>query len=119
MDKNISTIEEYFKLSDLASSDKDSLNKIIELFSDKATIKSGMDETSSGKKEVSDFFEEFFDKFLQLKHLFRTEIIDDFYQTEWAVIGLKKDNSLFSLHGYDYYKFNESGQITSLVVNVS
>jgi len=119
MDKNIATIKEYFELSDLASSDEKALTEIIDLFAEDTSIKSGLSETATGKKEASEFFKTFFNRNKELKHLFKIESFTDYYQAEWAVAGLKIDGSLFSLHGFDYYKFNDAGKITSLVVNIS
>ncbi|WP_125591183.1 nuclear transport factor 2 family protein [Companilactobacillus jidongensis] len=115
-DMNVNTIQKYFKLSDFASCDVDSLNEIIELFSDDATIKSGINETAKGKKKVSDFFKLFFGRNKQLKHIFEIRNVDENYMTEWVVAGLKSDDTLFSLHGFDYYQFDNSGKIIDLKV---
>ncbi|WP_125764042.1 nuclear transport factor 2 family protein [Companilactobacillus hulinensis] len=116
VDTNLNTIQRYFKLSDFASCDIDSFNEIINLFDDNARIKSGMDETARGKDEVSDFFKLFFGRNKQLKHIFKTRDIDDNYKTEWVVAGLKGDDTLFSLHGFDYYQFDDAGKIVDLKV---
>ncbi|MFC6176043.1 nuclear transport factor 2 family protein [Companilactobacillus huachuanensis] len=118
-DMNKITIQKYFKLSDYASSDMNSLKAIIDLFSDDAKIKSGINETATNKKEVADFFRLFFGRNKQLKHLFEIRDVDNNYQTEWVVAGLKSDGSLFSLHGFDYYKFDNDGKIIDLKVIIS
>ncbi|MFD1418687.1 nuclear transport factor 2-like protein [Companilactobacillus keshanensis] len=119
MDKNIETIKKYFELSDLASNDEKALDEIVDLFADDTSIKSGLSETAAGKKKTAEFFKTFFTRNKELKHLFKAEAFVDYYQAEWAVAGLKTDGSLFSLHGFDYYKFNDKGKIISLVVNIS
>ncbi|ALB28722.1 nuclear transport factor 2 family protein [Companilactobacillus heilongjiangensis] len=118
-DTNKITIQKYFKLSDYASSDMNSLKAIIDLFSDEAKIKSGMNETATNKSEIADFFRSFFGRNQQLKHLFEIRDVDNNYQTEWVVAGLKSDGSLFSLHGFDYYQFDDAGKIVDLKVVIS
>ncbi|WP_338214697.1 nuclear transport factor 2 family protein [Companilactobacillus muriivasis] len=118
-DTNRITIQKYFKLSDYASSDMNSLKAIIDLFSDEAKINSGMNETATNKSEIADFFRSFFGRNQQLKHLFEIRDVDNNYQTEWVVAGLKSDGTLFSLHGFDYYQFDDAGKIVDLKVVIS
>jgi len=113
---NLNTIQRYFKFSDFTSCDVDSLNEIIDLFSESASIKSGINETAKNKNEISDFFRSFFGRNKQLKHIFETRSINDDYKTEWVVAGLKSDDTLFSLHGFDYYQFDDDGKIVDLKV---
>ncbi|CAJ1185945.1 hypothetical protein CPR19088_GLDEOEPO_00230 [Companilactobacillus paralimentarius] len=116
VDLNKATIQKYFKLSDYASGDMNSLKAIIDLFSDSAHITSGMNETAVNKDEIADFFRNFFGRNKQLKHLFEIRDVAEDYKTEWVVAGLKSDGTLFSLHGFDYYQFDEAGKIITLKV---
>lgn len=116
---NIGTIKKYFKLSDYASSDMRAFQEIISLFSETAHIQTATNEELTGKTEISDFFRVFFGRNEQLKHIMSVRDVANNYQTEWVVAGLKSDGSLFSLHGFDYYQFDDDGKISELKVIIS
>ncbi|KRK81112.1 nuclear transport factor 2 family protein [Companilactobacillus nodensis] len=119
MDKNLETINKYFELSDFASNDEQAVNDIVDLFADNVTIRSGLDETASNKEETAAFFKAFFSRNKVLKHIHHTQTLENYYQTEWSVAGLKDDDSIFALHGFDYYRFDEDGKIVSLLIEIA
>lgn len=116
---NIGTIKKYFKLSDYASSDMRAFQEIVSLFSETANIQTATNEELTGKIEISDFFRVFLGRNEQLKHIMSVRDVANNYQTEWVVAGLKSDGSLFSLHGFDYYQFDDNGKISELKVIIS
>ncbi|WP_125568955.1 nuclear transport factor 2 family protein [Companilactobacillus insicii] len=119
MDKNKETIKKYFELADFASDDEQAVNDIIDLFSDNVAIRSGCNETATNKEEAAAFFKSFFNRNKKLKHIFNTQTIENYYQTEWSVAGLKSDGSIFALHGFDYYRFDDDGKICSLLIEIT
>lgn len=112
-------INQYFKLSDQASNDQEALNSIIKLFANDSTVQSATGDTCIGIPNIRHFFQAFFERNEQLKHLCRVFVKDSKYQAEWAVSGRKKTDELFALHGYDTYTFNSRGQIQTLRVEIS
>ncbi|WP_125588294.1 nuclear transport factor 2 family protein [Companilactobacillus jidongensis] len=118
MDRNKETIKKYFELSDFATDDDQAVNDIIDLFSDNVAIRSGCNVTATNKEEVAAFFRTFFNRNKKLKHIFKTQNIENYYQTEWSVAGLKSDGAIFALHGFDYYRFDEDGKICSLLIEI-
>lgn len=119
VEMNVKTIQKYFKLSDYASSDMRAFQEIVSLFSETSHIQTATSDEFTGKTEISNFFKVFFGRNEQLKHIMSVRDVANNYQTEWVVAGLKSNGSLFSLHGFDYYQFDNAGKISSLKVEVT
>lgn len=74
----MNVLDRYFVLSDLAGKDKRKLTELCNLFSENAIIEANDGNTYSGREEINPFFEKFFNKNSELKHLWDTkEIADD------------------------------------------
>ncbi|CDN23499.1 nuclear transport factor 2 family protein [Lacticaseibacillus rhamnosus] len=107
----IEQIKHYFALSDQASKDLHAREQILSLFSDNAKIIDAQGQKHVGKNAITQFFDAFFERNLQLRHLAKPQLNDQNYSAEWAVAGEKKDGHLFTLHGKDVYQFNSEGKI--------
>ncbi|MCD2256386.1 hypothetical protein ACNAN0_02640 [Agrilactobacillus fermenti] len=94
------------------------MKKIIDFFAEGATITAADGSKITTHKQLVDFFQKFFHRNQQLKHIFKISDQDEHYQTEWAVAGQKQDHTLFALHGFDTYTFNASHKISQLKVTV-
>ncbi|KRL41513.1 hypothetical protein FD45_GL001033 [Liquorilactobacillus nagelii DSM 13675] len=116
MNQKLEIIEHYFKLSDLASSDHQALNGIINLFSNDAVVEGANGVVANNPTKIASFFEKFFEDNQELRHLCHISPNSDEYKTEWVVAGRKKDGKLFALHGFDRYKFNQQNKISFLKV---
>jgi len=113
----MSILDEYFELSDYASTDKDSFDKLINLFSITAKVSPSNGSFIDNKDNIELFFKSFFDKNKILKHVWYTNIIDDRnIETKWAVAGIRKDNSIFSFTGTDKAIIDSDNKISYLEV---
>jgi hypothetical protein len=119
MNKKLEIIEHYFKLSDLASSNHQALNEIINLFSNDAVVEGANGVVADNPTKIASFFENFFKDNQELRHLCRISPNSDEYETEWVVAGRKKDGKLFAFHGFDRYQFNQQNKISFLKVEIS
>jgi hypothetical protein len=119
MNPKLEIIEHYFKLSDLASSDHQALNEIINLFSNDAVVEGANGVVADNTAKIASFFENFFKDNQELRHLCRINPNSDEHKTEWVVAGRKKDGKLFALHGFDKYQFNKQNKISFLKVEIS
>ena len=118
MNQKLEIIEHYFKLSDLASSDHQALNELINLFSNDAVVEGASGIVADNPTKIASFFENFFKDNQELRHLCRIIPNSDEYETEWVVAGRKKDGKLFAFHGFDRYKFNQQNKISFLNVEI-
>ncbi|EHO47949.1 nuclear transport factor 2 family protein [Lentilactobacillus kisonensis] len=119
MSEKEQTINQYFQLSDQASKSQAALHSIIELFADDAEIFGATGETCAGTKAITNFFTDFFNRNVKLKHLCHVFMADNHYKAEWAVSGQKKTGDLFALHGYDTYEFDSTNHIKYLKVTIA
>ena len=62
-------LEHYFYLSDLAVTDKRSLQKLCCLFKDDAIIEANDGHRYSGRREIDSFFTEFFSRNAETRHM--------------------------------------------------
>ncbi|MFC3931609.1 nuclear transport factor 2 family protein [Streptococcus dentapri] len=96
------TFNNYFYLSDLAVQDKNSLQKLCQLFDPEAVIEANDGHTYIGDKEIIPFFKSFFSRNLATRHLWDIQSIDDgVFQANWAVVGQRKSGDYFTLTGRD------------------
>lgn len=119
MNQKIKIIENYFRWSDLASSDHQALTKIISLFSNDAVIEGANGVIADNPTKITSFFENFFKDNQELRHLCRISPNSDEYKTEWVVAGRKNDGKLFAFHGFDTYEFDQQNKISFLKVEIS
>ncbi|WP_125764783.1 nuclear transport factor 2 family protein [Companilactobacillus hulinensis] len=118
MDRNIVAIKRYFELSDMASNDEQALDEIIDLFADNVTIRSDLNGAVANKEEAIEFFRDFFGHNKELKHVFKIQTLENYYQIEWSLAGVNEDDKFFALHGFNYYRFDDEGKIISLLIEV-
>jgi len=119
MNQKLEIIEHYFKLSDLASSDHQALNEIINLFSNDAVVEGANGVVADNTAKIASFFENFFKDNQELRHLCCISPNNDEYKTEWVVAGRKRNGKLFALHGFDQYQFSQQNKISFLKVEIS
>ncbi|GAF41049.1 hypothetical protein FC83_GL001912 [Agrilactobacillus composti DSM 18527 = JCM 14202] len=119
MAQNMTTIAQYFALSDLAPQDLKAQGQINNLFADNATVTAADGTTITGKPAIAAFFKAFFTRNQQLRHLQHTVKTVTGYQAQWAVVGQKAGPTLFTLQGYDDYRFTPAGKISRLQVTTS
>lgn len=112
-------LDRYFELSDLAGNDKNAFQELIDLFSEEAVLYSADGAKMSGKEEIEDFFVNFFNKNVVLKHVWSTTEVKNGLETSWAVVGKRVDESIFALKGIDTAELNKNGKILSLTVSLS
>ncbi|AZZ60793.1 hypothetical protein DSM07_05440 [Oenococcus sp. UCMA 16435] len=118
MNKKIEIIKKYFRLSDIASNNNYALEEIIDLFSEQAIIKNENGKDLNKHSGIIKFFKDFFKRNQELKHICNISTINNQYKAEWSVAGEKYDQSLFALHGFDYYKFDNDNKITFLQIKI-
>ena len=75
MDSKTQIIEQYFKLSDLASNDEQALHEIIQLFSKRAVVKGANGFVADNPTRVAEFFKNFFKDNQELRHLFHVVVM--------------------------------------------
>ncbi|MFT8607639.1 MAG: hypothetical protein ABF741_05855 [Liquorilactobacillus ghanensis] len=119
MNQKEKIIESYFKLSDLASNDNRSLNKIVHLFANDAIVEGSNGFIGKDHDSIVNFFQDFFKDNKELRHLCQVSIDEDCYKAEWSVAGRKNNGKLFALHGYDTYKFDKQNKIKFLQVKIT
>ncbi|WP_257613957.1 hypothetical protein, partial [Oenococcus oeni] len=119
MNQKLEIIEHYFKLSDLASSDRQALITITNLFSNNAVVEGANGVIADNPTKIISLFEHFFKDNQELRHLCRINPNSNEYKTEWVVAGRKNDGKLFALHGFDKYQFNKQNKINFLKVEIS
>ena len=70
-----------------------------------------------GKEAVITFFNQFFDKNRETKHLWETtQTAKNILETHWAVAGRRKEGSFFAFKGKDTPTINPEGKISYLKV---
>ncbi|MCH4172672.1 MAG: nuclear transport factor 2 family protein [Lactobacillus sp.] len=119
MDQNMTTIAQYFALSDLAPQDPKAQAQINSFFAPDATVTAADGTTITGKPAIAAFFKAFFTRNQQLRHLQHTTKTATGYQAQWAVVGQKAGPTLFTLQGHDDYRFTAAGKISHLQVTAN
>ena len=115
--KNWTVLDDYFYLSDFAGNNTDDFNKLIALFSEDITMLSADGSQIKGKEAVITFFNQFFDKNRETKHLWETtQTAKNILETHWAVAGRRKEGSFFAFKGKDTATINPEGKISYLKV---
>ncbi|EHJ51693.1 nuclear transport factor 2 family protein [Streptococcus macacae] len=95
-------LDRYFVLSDLAGKDKGKLTELCHLFSENAIIEANDGKTYSGREEINPFFEKFFNKNSESKHLWDIEeMADGLQRANWAVVCRRKTGAYLALTGSD------------------
>lgn len=110
----MSVLDSYFELSDLAGKDQDSFRLLMDCFSEYAIVKTASGSVIEGKKEIENFYREFFKKSQDLRHLWNTYEGDGTLNADWAVVGRRADGSLFSFLGKDVAEIDEEQKIRKL-----
>jgi hypothetical protein len=109
-------INRYFYLSDYAGKDKEKLAELLSLFSKNAVIEPNGGRPMEGDKEYIPFFEEFFGRNDEMKHIWNIiQSQNELMQVNWGVVCRRKSGDLFTLTGSDYFKI-ENNQITYLKI---
>lgn len=109
-------LDRYFELSDIAGNDQAAFQKLIDCFSENASVKPARGEEVHGKQEIEKFYREFFLKSKNLRHVWNVLQTSGFLKAEWAVVGRRPDGSLFALLGEDIVETDELGKIKKLVI---
>jgi ethyl tert-butyl ether degradation ethD len=90
---------------------------LIALFSEDITMLSADGSQIKGKEAVITFFNQFFDKNRETKHLWETtQTAKNILETHWAVAGRRKEGSFFAFKGKDTATINSEGKISYLKV---
>lgn len=109
-------LEHYFYLSDLAVTDKRSLQKLCCLFKDDAIIEANDGHRYSGRREIDSFFTEFFSRNAETRHLYDIrELSDTVHQANWGVVCRRKNGAYIALTGTDIAEVEE-GKISHLTI---
>ncbi len=112
----MSVLDKYFELSDIAGNDERAFKKLIECFSDNATVTPARGNAIHGKQEIERFYREFFQRSKDLRHIWNTSTTAGTLRADWAVVGRRPDGSLFSFVGEDIAEVDESQKIKSLEI---
>lgn len=112
----MSVLDEYFELSDIAGNDEDAFRKLIDCFSENATVKPARGDAVHGKREIEAFYRGFFQKSRDLRHIWNTSTTAGTLKADWAVVGRRADGSLFSFMGEDIAEVDESQKIKNLEI---
>lgn len=110
-------LDDYFELSDYAGNDKESFDKLINLFSATARISPSDGSFIENKDNIEVFYKNFFERNKILKHVWHTRIIDEKnIEAHWAVAGMRKDNSIISFAGTDKAILDDDNKISYLEI---
>ncbi len=113
---NMSVLDRYFELSDIAGTDERAFQRLIECFSEDATVKPARGNAIQGKQEIERFYREFFQRSKDLRHLWNTSKTAETLKADWAVVGRRPDGSLFSFLGEDMAEVDENQKIKRLEI---
>lgn len=108
-------LDTYFELSDKYYSDNSALDELINLFNQDAELKLGNGSIIQGQNNIKNFYSDFFAKNNILKHVWSTNQSDTQLETQWGVVGIRKNGDIFSFRGIDIASLN-NGKIQSLEI---
>ncbi|MEA4901043.1 nuclear transport factor 2 family protein [Desulfitobacterium sp.] len=112
----MTTLDQYFQLSDSAGADEIIFEKLINLFSEQAVLKPAGAKEIKGKEAIRKFFKEFFRRNEELHHVWQTQPSGQKLETTWAVSGRRIDGEIFCLKGIDIAELDEMNKIRTLEV---
>ena len=112
-------LDRYFALSDTAGKERKDFEELVSLFSPRARIASGRGEDVEGIDAVRAFYREFFDRNLELHHVWKTKVEPDgLHIARWAVAGRRISGEVFALSGCDTAETDDAGRIAKLRVKI-
>jgi len=114
MGTDVTVLDRYFELSDLAGKDQASFRLLLECFSENAVVKPAGGAAIRGRHEIEKFYGDFFQRSRDLRHLWNTREVDGALRADWAVVGRRPDGSLFSFLGEDVAEVDADHRITRL-----
>ena len=112
----MNVLDQYFELSDKAGTDKTVFQQLVDCFSEDAVIKSARGNIINGKSEIEKFFQEFFSRSKDLRHIWNSFQENKKLRAEWAVIGRRPDGGLFSFVGEDHAEIDDDQKIKRLEI---
>lgn len=112
----MTVLDRYFELSDIAGNDLAAFPKLIDCFSEDASVKPARGEEIHGKREIERFYREFFQRSKDLRHIWSVSQVNGVLRADWAVVGRRPDGTLFAFLGEDIVETDELGKIKKLVI---
>lgn len=112
-------LDDYFRLSDLAGHDGESMKRLLALFSENAVVIPNNSNEIKGMKSIAHFFADFFKRNAEMHHVWSTVRTENGLETKWAVCAKKESGEVFALSGQDIARLDTAGKIQSLKVVVA
>ncbi|WP_339253307.1 nuclear transport factor 2 family protein [Paenibacillus sp. FSL P2-0136] len=111
-DKNITMLNNYFRLYDASRTDDRAMHDLLSLFTQDAEIVSGGRSRTGFEVVIKTFYEHNKD----IKHMWDAWVLqpDGSYLTNWAVCGQAADGTVYAKAGIDIMRVNDMGQIMYL-----
>lgn len=112
-------LDRYFALSDTAGEAPEDFEELVSLFSSQARIFPGRGGTVEGIDAVRAFYREFFDRNVELRHVWKARVQPDGQHfARWAVAGRRSSDEVFALSGCDVAEMDDVGRILKLRVEI-
>ncbi len=112
----MTVLDQYFELSDIAGNDPAAFQKLINCFSENASVTPARGEEIHGKRGIEKFYREFFLRSKDLRHIWSVSQADGILRADWAVVGRRPDGTLFAFLGEDIAETDETAKIRKLVI---
>ncbi|MGG0821484.1 nuclear transport factor 2 family protein [Paenibacillus turicensis] len=108
-DKNITMLNNYFRLFDASRTDDRAMQDLLSLFTEDVEVISNGNSRTGFDVVIKTIYE--YNK--DIKHMWDAWVLqpDGSYKTNWAVCGQAKDGTVFTKEGIDIMRLNEEGKI--------
>lgn len=108
-DKNITMLNNYFRLFDASRTDDRAMQDLLSLFTEDVEVISNGNSRTGFDVVIKTIYE--YNK--DIKHMWDAWVLqpDGSYKTNWAVCGQAKDGKVFTKEGIDIMRLNEEGKI--------
>lgn len=108
-DKNITMLNNYFRLFDASRTDDRAMQDLLSLFTEDVEVISNGSSRTGFDVVIKTIYE--YNK--DIKHMWDAWVLqsDGSYKTNWAVCGQAADGTVFAKAGIDIMRLNEEGKI--------
>lgn len=106
-------LEKYFRLFDETRNSEDAKEELMNLFTDDVIfVLNGYKQ--SGKDKFRAFVTSVYENLIDLKHMYEGWKLNEKtgrYETNWAICGKRKDQTVYTQTGVDIVELDENGRI--------
>jgi hypothetical protein len=112
-------LDQYFRLSDRASTDEIAFDELVDLFAEQAEIRPSGAKKVIGKDAIASLYRHFFKSYSGLQRVWTTRRTENGLEAIWAIAGKRDSGELFAMQGRHIAELDAQGKIYALEVHVT